>query len=372
MGLVELASVTSLLICPRCGCGLVETGGAFRCVSESCAFGAPGSFPTVGRWPALIDFGRSIVDAGEFRSAQSSGSVPSPGGHRWSIDRLPAWLRSLWNPPNTAAARNVELLLSRLPGPAPLVLVVGGATLGNGVDAIYADRRTRVIAFDIYSSPLTQFIADAHHIPLADESVDAVLVQAVLEHVLEPSQVVGEIHRVLRGGGLVYAETPFMQQVHAGPYDFVRYTSSGHRYLFRAFEEIAAGPVAGPGTQLVWSVDHLVRGLLRSELAGKLARGLFFWLRYLDRLVPTAFAMDDASAYYFLGRRADREMTSREIVRYYRGAQRTSMPSQGSPGRADAMSIRHLADACQGRSKVHPVAPVENAPPCGVSVPAEN
>jgi hypothetical protein len=57
--------------------------------------------------------------------------------------------------------------------------------------------------------------------------------------------------------------------VHAGPYDFVRYTSSGHRYLFRAFEEIAAGPVAGPGTQLLWSIDHIVRGLLRSELAGK-------------------------------------------------------------------------------------------------------
>jgi hypothetical protein len=114
-----------------------------------------------------------------------------------------------------------------------------------------------------------------------------------------------------------------MQQVHAGAYDFVRYTSSGHRYLFRAFEEIAAGPVAGPGTQLLWSVDHLVRGLLRSQLAGKLARGLFFWLRYLDRLVPMTFAMDDASAHYFLGRRADRQLSPREIARYYRGAQRT-------------------------------------------------
>jgi ubiquinone/menaquinone biosynthesis C-methylase UbiE len=322
MGLVELARVRSLLICPRCGSQLVETAGALRCGSESCALGAAGGFPTVGRWPVLVDFERSIVDEGELRAAQASGSVPSPGTHRWSIDRLPARLQSLWNPPNTAAPRNVELLLSLLPGPSPLVLVVGGGTLGNGVDALYADRRARVIGFDIYSSALTQFIADAHRIPLADESVDAVVVQAVLEHVLEPSQVVTEIHRVLRRRGLVYAETPFMQQVHAGPYDFVRYTSSGHRYLFRAFEEIAAGPVAGPGTQLLWSVDHLVRGLLRSELAGKLARGLFFWLRHLDRLVPGAFAMDDASAYYFLGRRADREMTPEEIVSYYRGAQR--------------------------------------------------
>ena len=220
------------------------------------------------------------------------------------------------------AAKNVELLLSLLPGPSPLVLVVGGGTVGNGVEAIYSDRRIRVVAFDIYFSPLTQFVADAHRIPLATESVDAVVIQAVLEHVLHPDQVVSEIRRVLRPDGLVYAETPFLQQVHAGAYDFVRYTSSGHRFLFRAFEEIASGPVAGPGTQLLWSVDHVVRGLLRSELAGKLARALFFWLRYLDRLIPTAFALDNASAYYFLGRRADRELTSREIVTYYRGAQR--------------------------------------------------
>jgi SAM-dependent methyltransferase len=187
---------------------------------------------------------------------------------------------------------------------------------------LYSDDRARVIAFDLYGSALTQFIADAHQIPLADGSVDAVVIQAVLEHVLDPTRVVAEIARVLPAGGVVYAETPFLQQVHAGPYDFVRYTSSGHRYLFRKFEEIAAGPVAGPGTQLVWSIDHTVRGLLRSEFAGKIARGLVFWLRGIDRLVPSAFATDDASAFYFLGRRAERELTPQEVVSYYKGAQR--------------------------------------------------
>lgn len=321
MGLVDLASIAPLLTCPRCGSGLVETGGTFRCSSGSCVFRTPGAFPVLGRWPVFVDFERSVLQRSEL---QASPDAPHSGSQRWSIDRLPERAQPWWNPPNRVAARNIELLLSILPGPSPLVLVIGGGTIGNGVEAIYADRRIRVVAFDIYGSPMTQFIADAHQIPLASESVDAVLIQAVLEHVLEPSQVVREIHRVLRRGGLVYAETPFLQQVHAGPYDFVRYTSSGHRYLFRAFEEIAAGPVAGPGTQLLWSIDHITRGLLRSELIGKLARGLLFWLRYLDRLVPTAFASDGASAHYFLGRRADRELTPREIVSYYRGAQQVS------------------------------------------------
>ena len=318
MSLLGLADVAPLLVCPRCRSRLLEETNGFRCSSKSCAFNAPGAFPFLGRWPALVDFEHSILEPVDLRD-EAVGEAP--GRHRWSIDRVPRGLRSVWKPRNRVAAWNVETLLGLLPGPEPLILVVGGGTMGNGIEAIYGARRARVVAFDIYGGPLVQFVADAHEIPLAAESVDAVVVQAVLHQVLDPGRVVGEIHRVLRPNGVVYAETPFLQQVHAGPYDFTRYTSSGHRYLFRGFEEIAAGPVAGPGAQMLTSVDHLLRGLFRSELAGKLARALFFWLRYLDRLIPGAFAMDDASAYYFLGHRSERELSPSEIVRYYRGAQ---------------------------------------------------
>jgi ubiquinone/menaquinone biosynthesis C-methylase UbiE len=316
MGLLDLADVAPLLVCPRCRSGVMEAADGFRCTSGACALNAPGSFPLTGGRPMLVDFERSILERADPDTSETATGL-GPG--RWSINRLPRPLRSLWKPRNRVAARNIETLLGLLDEPAPLILVIGGGTLGNGVEAIYDDRRTQVVGFDIYASPLVQFIGDAHQIPLANQSIDAVLVQAVLEHVLDPAQVVAEIHRVLRPDGLVYAETPFLQQVHAGPYDFTRYTSSGHRYLFRAFEEIAAGPVAGPGAQMLTSIDHLVRGLLRSELAGKLARVIFFWLRYLDRVVPTSFAMDNASAYYFLGRRSERELSPSEIVGYYRG-----------------------------------------------------
>jgi ubiquinone/menaquinone biosynthesis C-methylase UbiE len=323
MGLVDLPDVAPFLVCPRCKSGLVESDRSFWCSSPSCDLHAADSFPLVGRWPALVDFERSILVRRNLLSSSwsATSSGPLTGSRKWSIDRLPAWLRSLWTPANRVAKHNVERLRSLLSGSSPLVLVVGGGTIGNGVEALYADPQLRLIAFDVYGSSVTQFIADAHQIPLADASMDAVVVQAVLEHVLDPGRVVDEIRRVLRDDGIVYAETPFLQQVHAGPYDFNRFTSSGHRYLFRSYDEIAAGPVAGPGTQLLWSVDHVVRGLMRSELLGKLARALFFWLRFLDRLIPTAFAMDDATAYYFLGRRTAHELTPREIVDYYQGAQ---------------------------------------------------
>jgi SAM-dependent methyltransferase len=316
MALMDPAELAPLLACPRCRSPLRVAGGEdLRCRNDSCGMAAAGPFRRSGRWPVLVDFERSILDPGALPTAGAEGAGIS-------IERVPAPLRRLWKPSNRVAARNVQRLLELLPGKAPRLLVVGGGTVGNGIESLYSDRRPRLAAFDLYGSPQVQLIADAHRIPLADGSFDAVVVQAVLEHVLEPERVVAEIHRVLRSDGLVYAETPFLQPVHAGSHDFTRYTSSGHRQLFRAFEEIDAGPVAGPGSQLLASLDHLVRGLLRSQLAGRLARAALFWLRYLDRLVPPAYAMDDASAYYFLGRRSERELTPRQIIAYYRGAQR--------------------------------------------------
>ncbi|KOG34312.1 class I SAM-dependent methyltransferase [Streptomyces resistomycificus] len=325
MALAELDEIRPLLVCPRCRSDLAERPDGLHCTSADCACHsptpAPPAFPLAGRWPVLVDFGHSVV------GRDTVASLARHANARGGADALPAPLRRVIKPPNRVAARNIDLLLRALPGPAPKLLVVGGATVGNGVGAAYRDARVRVIGFDIAAGPVTQFVADAHQVPLRTGSVDGVLVQAVLEHVLDPVAVVAEIHRVLRDDGLVYAETPFLQQVHAGAHDFTRYTASGHRYLFRRFEELAAGPVTGPGTQLLWSVDHLVRGLTRHALPGRAARAALFWLRGLDRLVPADFAQDDASALYFLGRRRDRQMTEDEIVDYYRGAQRHSDPT---------------------------------------------
>ena len=316
MAVAALRDVLPLLRCPRCGSSVVPRSDAFRCADPSCPLAAAGSFPVVDRWPVLVDFERSVLD----RAQLTAGRTVRHELHRSRTDLLPRSVRRIWRPPNQVARANVRRLLALLERPAR-ILVVGGGSLGNGVEELYA-ADVEVIGFDLYGSDLTQLVADAHAIPLAAGCVDAVVVQAVLEHVLDPARVVAEIHRVLRPDGLVYAETPFLQQVHAGPYDFTRFTASGHRYLFRRFSQLNAGPVAGPGTVLLWSAEHVVRGLTGSELAGRLARAALLWLRLLDRCITADHAGDSASALFFLGRRCDRELTAAEIVAYYPGAQR--------------------------------------------------
>jgi SAM-dependent methyltransferase len=231
-----------------------------------------------------------------------------------------AALRKLVRPTNRVAAGNIDRLLALL-APGSTLLVVGGASIGNGADAVYRSPDVDVLSFDIAPSEHTQFVADAHRIPLGDASVDAVVVQAVLEHVLDPWQVVQEIHRVLVPEGVVYAETPFMQQVHAGRYDFTRFTDSGHRWLFRRFTEIDRGVVAGPGTTLSWSLDHWARGVTGSRAVGRAVRLLLFWVRFADRVARADAATDGASALYFLGRRSTHTLAPRDVITGYAGAQ---------------------------------------------------
>jgi len=206
-------------------------------------------------------------------------------------------------------------------GEPPTIVIVGGGTIGDGSEQLLLLESVRVVAFDVYSSSNTTFVADGHQQPLADGSIDAVWIQAVLEHVVEPQVVVDEIARVLCTNGFVYAETPFMQPVHEGPYDFVRYTHSGHRLMFSAFEEVVSGPLGGPGQLVGLAARGLVGGITRSPLASKLAYAALSWLILLDRTLPTTWRTDFATGTYFLGRKAVQDLQPFDAPAYYRGAQ---------------------------------------------------
>jgi len=323
MGLVDLTEIQDLLRCPACRSTLTLDAGTVACDNQKCAYaGLSQGFPFVdGRWPVLIDFPHSVVNRSTLAGDAHGPAEDTPRAQPAVAKTFRGIYSAIVRPKNTVAEANVRRIDRLLEGERPLILVVGGGTIGNGLQDLYLNDRNRVIAFDIFASDWVQVIADAHRMPLANGSIDAVIVQAVLEHVLSPAEVVSEIHRVLRPDGIVYAETPFMQQVHAGPYDFTRYSDAGHRWLFRDFDQLDRGVVAGAGTAMLWSIDHLARALFRSQTAGRFARLLFFWVRFADRFAGSSYNSDAASAVFFLGRRSDRSLQPIEVLREYRGGQ---------------------------------------------------
>jgi SAM-dependent methyltransferase len=310
-----------LFICPRCASPVRPEVGRWRCTGAPCRY-ADEPFPVVSGVPALVDFEHSVLDADRLREVEGASGL-----HRSRYQRA---LTRLLHPANTTAPANVARMLELLraddatAGQRPRILVIGGGAVGSGLEELCADPTVDLISFDIYASPDVQFIADGHAIPLADGSIDGVVIQAVIEHVLEPTVVAKEVHRVLRSAGIVYADTPFLQQVHEGPYDFTRFTDSGHRYLFRSFERIDSGSVAGAGTALRWSIDYFVRALTRSVKLGRIMALCFFWLSFMDRILDPKHSLDGASSIFFLGRKTAVPITEAEIINYYQGGMRRS------------------------------------------------
>jgi SAM-dependent methyltransferase len=219
--------------------------------------------------------------------------------------------------------RLVSLLLSQ--SASPRVLIIGGSILGQGMEPLVQNRSLELVESDVSFGPRTMLICDAHDIPFEDETFDGVIVQAVLEHVVDPYRCVEEIHRVLKKEGLVYADTPFMQQVHMGRHDFTRFTHLGHRRLFRKFDEIDSGAACGPGMALAWSYQYFCFSFTTSRPLRVLIRTFAtltsFYLKDLDYyLIEKAGTLDAASAYYFLGRKGNHILSDRELLKLYRGA----------------------------------------------------
>ena len=329
------ATLAGIIQCPKCG-GAVVPRAATRslvCTNPACTYAEAG-FPVVANAPVLIDFEQSVVTRG------AVADLDAIAARRHADDNAARRLYNFFTRTPGPTAVNAQAFLAEVKklSDEPVVLVVGGGSIGAGAEALYEDGDITLIGLDIYRNGNTDLVADGHRIPLADGSIHGVWIQAVLEHVLEPHCVVWEIYRVLTERGVVYAETPFMQQVHEGAYDFSRFTASGHRWLFRGFDQLRAGVTRGPGTVMIWSIRHLVRAIFRSNKAGTAAAMVFFWLRYLDRLADGRYAADSASGVFFLGRKSCRAMGHGDIIAYYDTLDRLAEARAPAPRRPRALS----------------------------------
>ena len=295
-------------VCPRCRSRL-SIGEEYRCANPNCDLNTR-PFPFMRGQPVLVDFTRSIIRAIDLQVIR-----PLP------LPQRPKWRESLAKfsvPKNHVSDSHSgrDAPASRAAGGRPRILIIGGGTIEQGLEQLYETAGIEVIATDIYSSDATTLVADGHHLPFTEESMDAVVIQAVLEHVLAPHDVVAEIHRVVKSNGLVFADTPFIQQVHAGAYDFMRFTVSGHRWLFKNFAMIEAGAASlGAGAALIWSIRYFIRALTGNVRLGTAVALLFFWLRFLDG--HSRNEQDAASGVYFFGTKSVQTLKPTDMIAFY-------------------------------------------------------
>jgi SAM-dependent methyltransferase len=127
------------------------------------------------------------------------------------------------------------------------------------------------IGLDVEKTPNTNFVIENNKAwPVSDKSFDSVLCTQVLEHVEEPFFIVEEISRVLRPGGIVILNAPFLYPFHGMPADNARYTTTQLKYLFRDFQVIECGNIGGVGSSLATILLNFLNYKLSKSLTGQI------------------------------------------------------------------------------------------------------
>ena len=147
-------------------------------------------------------------------------------------ERFPEFLKRRINPLEYSIRSFVE---SASRGPARSVVL----DAGSGESRFAASFQSHLyVALDLgVGDPAWDYskvglLGDLSAIPLASETVDIVLNIQVLEHVVSPSRVLGEIHRVLKPGATLYLTAPQGWHEHQSPHDYFRFTRDALRLLF--------------------------------------------------------------------------------------------------------------------------------------------
>lgn len=314
-------SIQELLCCPICHAKLSQVEGQFECMNPECVT----HFPIVDGIPVIINEQQSVFSIDDYISHRKTffSNIKEKEKYLKKIKRrlTPKIGKNINGKKNFD--RICQILIKQ--SSFPRILVIGGSILGQGMESLVNNTAIDLVEGDVSFGPRTMLIYDAHDIPFEDESFDGVIVQAVLEHVVDPYRCCEEIYRVLKKNGVVYADIPFMQQVHGGRYDFTRFTYLGQRRLFRKFEEIDSGATCGPGMALAWSYQYFLLSFTTSKILRALLQTFAcftsFYLKYFDYyLINKPSALDAASGYYFLGRKAEQVLSDKDLIKLYKGA----------------------------------------------------
>lgn len=137
--------------------------------------------------------------------------------------------------------------------------------LGAGLRHIY---HRNVINADIFPWISTDVVCIGEDLPFDDNQFDYIFCLAVLEHTRKPWLVADEMCRVLKPGGTLLVDFPFLQPVHAYPHHYFNATPLGAASLFEDACEIGKIEINWthhPIVALSWMLADWREGLPVSE-----------------------------------------------------------------------------------------------------------
>jgi SAM-dependent methyltransferase len=141
------------------------------------------------------------------------------------------------------------------------VAEAGGMALDCGAGS--RDYRSdHLIQTEIKPYGNVDLMAVNQQLPFVDDAFDAILSLDVLEHVTDPFAAARELARVLRPGGILFINLPFLQVEHGYPHHYFNATRMGLRQLFDGLLDpiVHAVPAGGHAATTMMMMIRVYRG----------------------------------------------------------------------------------------------------------------
>lgn len=207
----------------------------------------------------------------------------------------------------------VDLIASRYPSLLTEYAQGRLVDLGCGNVPLFATYKsivTEVVCIDWQESPHAinhvDHVCDLNgQIPLPDASVDTVLISDVFEHIAKPWVLWAEICRILKPGGHVIGNVPFLYWVHEAPHDYHRYTEFALRRYgedngLQVCEVSAVGGLIEVIVDITGKAFAALPFVGRAIAAGAAALGFAWYRTRLGKRVAEKSARLFPSGYFFV------------------------------------------------------------------------
>ncbi len=132
--------------------------------------------------------------------------------------------------------------------------------------------RPNICYLDVQQYPYTDVVCSKLRLPFPDAIFDAIISQAVFEHLPNPFFTASELYRILKPGGLIHIDTAFMQPLHGDPSHYFNMTIYALKVVMSNFEELKSGikpyqePSFGLLMQIASVLPYMTTGLWKNRL----------------------------------------------------------------------------------------------------------
>lgn len=156
------------------------------------------------------------------------------------------------------------------------------------------------INVDIQCKENVDIVCDIHELPESLGEFDVVICNAVLQYCHSPKAVAREFYRVLKPGGYLFVDAPWIQPFCFDTSDRFRFSQDELKVIFSSFSVVKIGSSIRSGSAFVMLGIHIAKNMTNNRYINYCMSRVAILSLYPFRWIVTADESQTAGAFYLI------------------------------------------------------------------------